>query len=408
MMPGHLLVATAAHVASTADLTGRRRAAFEQMLQRAIAASTSLGGRPSVAIEHGRSPVCGDPSGHTHAHVHILPTDTADDARLDDTGVFRLLARGERPAGTYVAVVDGASRTEYDVAPGTRHAARTAAAVIATGNGLDWRPLMAPADRALAERTARDARSFLSADPRRRAGATRRADARATPTVSATRRVQISGPSGSGKSSVGAALGRALGVAPIEVGVLLRLMCLTSTDPGVTDRMAAARIWRLVSSERIDFDAIGRLGMAAAIPRLDGRSSEAALWQSVERDRLSELARGAHVQEVLSEVVARAFASGPAVVIGRTTGPPTDAAMRLELTASAAERTRRKRAQLRRVGVEPDAHDWFTPRSPHEGLDAHGIVIDTTHLTLDRAIALASGAALSEPRDGASRHGQAQ
>jgi cytidylate kinase/diadenosine tetraphosphate (Ap4A) HIT family hydrolase len=395
---GHLLVSATEHVSSVLELTSDARRRLLHRVAVAQQVSIAIAGRRTIAVEHGRSPTCGDPSGETHAHVHVLPVGEFDSEALLEWDAISLVSEAE--AGSYLAVYERNSAPAlFMTHRPVLHAARSLASLVASANGVPWRPLTAGADHAIAHATAADARRRLLStgqveilDP----APLDRELAHSTPPA-----ILVSGPTGSGKTTVGAALAQALRVPAVELGVILRLACVTARP--TSDGALASLLWRWHRTHRLDFDGVSDHGLAAALPRLDGSAHETMMWQHVETDRLSDSARGERTQEALSAIAEAAAARG-AVVVGRVSGEfANPGIVRLDLDAVAHERARRKRAQLQRIGLGVDDHDWFTPRQASAATPQRRSAqrLDTSDLSREAMVqaALAAVGIVSRDRD---------
>jgi cytidylate kinase/diadenosine tetraphosphate (Ap4A) HIT family hydrolase len=360
---GHLLVVAPSHVASLLDLPLPERRRFETRIETARRIASEIGGRPAVAFEHGRSPTCGDPEGSCHAHVHVAPVGELQEADLERSG---LLASVGSNQGPYLAIATrGGSWRRYQPTRPLPHAARTLASLVAEANGVSWQPLAAPRPLLAAE-TLREARRRLNQPEK--IGERQSSRRRERPIIT------VSGPTGAGKTTIGAHLATTLEVPAIELGVVMRLLCLA--EAGRSAAKPGAQLWRWARRGRLDFDGASQRGLAAAVPRLDGAGEEIAMWREVESERLAALAREPEVQEVL-EGLARTLAKPKgAVIVGRV-APMIDGAQTLRLDAAAPTRAQRKRAQLARIELGTSSHDWFDPK-PSEG---HWDVLDTSELT---------------------------
>jgi cytidylate kinase/diadenosine tetraphosphate (Ap4A) HIT family hydrolase len=355
---GHLLVVAPRHVSSLLDLLPAERSRFEARIETASRIAAEIGGRPAVAFEHGRSPTCGDPTGSCHAHVHIVPVGDPRQAMLEESG---LLAERETPRDPYLAIRSGdGAWHRYQPARPLLHGARTLATLVGEANGAPWWPLgVAPPDLA----------ADTLCETRRRSNPPAAVRRMTVPRRARRPVVTVSGPTGAGKTTVGAHLAATLGVPAIELGVVMRLLCISETEgyagtPG-------ERLWRWASRGRVDFGGAGTRGLAAALPRLDGAAEEIRMWRGIEGARLAALAREPEVQEVLEELVRRVALREGAVIIGRV-APRIEGASAIWLDAAAATRARRKRTQLARIGLTATEHDWFDPgpsRQPGDALD---------------------------------------
>ena len=363
LCPGHLLIVAPCHVASVLDLPLPERRQFEARVETARRIASEIGGHPAVAFEHGRSPTCGDPGGSCHAHVHVAPVGEVEEAQLEECG---LLAINGPNHGPYLAIAarDGNWRRYQPTHP-LRHAARTLASLVAKTNGVPWQPLAAPR-LPLVEETLREARQRLNPPAH-------------TSDLSSSRRrprpiITITGPTGAGKTTVGAHLSAKLAVPAIELGVVMRLLCLT--EAGRSTAKPGAQLWRWTKRNRLDFDGTSRHGLAAALPRLDGAGEELAMWREIEGERLAALAREPEVQEVLEELARTLAKREGAVIVGRV-APTIDGAGTLHLDAPVQIRVQRKRAQLARIALGAESHDWFDPKSSQ----SHRNALDTGELT---------------------------
>jgi diadenosine tetraphosphate (Ap4A) HIT family hydrolase/cytidylate kinase len=398
MCVGHLLVVSPTHVPSIDDMPALARERFMAKVEAAKRLASALGDRAAIAIEHGRSPTCGDRFCSCHAHVHVLPVGDVDEETLLEADFIE--GREEPGADSYLAIAGPSGDCRhYGLLRPTLHAARTVASLIATANGVRWRPLMAladdTADAVLAETRARlrvvSEISKGSVD-KRSSSRRRRAGKHPKPLVI------VSGSTGSGKTTVGAHLARHLQVPAIELGVILRLASLNREHEG----RAADRLWRWNKKGRLDFDGPSQHRLTASVPRLDGGSHELPMWTEVEAVRLATLARQGDVQEILAAIAERAARETGAVIVGRVPPELNGGSKVVALGATPQERSRRKRLQLARIGMAADEHDWFDPRAASRPA-LGGSTIDTTTMSIEGMCA----AALSRAITGRQRHAQA-
>lgn len=203
--------------------------------------------------------------------------------------------------------------------------------------------------------------------------------------------ITLDGPSASGKGTVAARLAASLGFHYLDSGALYRLMALYAMRHNIAlgneARLAMAAV-RLPAT------------FAEGVAKLEGEDVSDAI-------RAEEVGIGASKVAVLPALRAallqrqRDFRQAPGLVTdGRDMGSVVfaDATVKVFLTASAAERARRRHKQLIDKGEaanilqiqqdieERDARDAARPVAPLKAeADAH--VLDTTDLTVEQAVA---------------------
>lgn len=389
---GHLLVVPRVHAASVDDLPAESQRMVLERVEEARAIAMAIGGKEAIALEHGRSPTCGDRSCSCHAHIHVVPAGEVDEETLQECG---LTAHTRNSGGPYLSLSTGANqRRQFSGRAAVPHWARSVAAAIAAANGVRWRPLMAGPDSVTAKATMKEARARVIAEREPSKDETALSGARARKKRKPV--VVVCGPTGSGKSSVGLHMARELGTPAVELGVILRLVSLG--ERAEPERRTASRLWRWAKRGRLDFDGVSIHQLTAAVPRLDGGGSELPMWTQVERARLSTLARSGEVQEVLAEIAARVSRTSGAVIVGRVApemGLGSESRV-IALDAAPSERASRKNRQLASVGLRSSEHDWFSPRLTSDMAPIGGERIDTTRLTAEAMCQAALAKALDE------------
>jgi cytidylate kinase len=217
--------------------------------------------------------------------------------------------------------------------------------------------------------------------------------------------IAIDGPAGSGKSTVAREVARRLGFTYLDSGAMYRAVTLAAIESGVdlADGAALGRIAEAIGIElrRRDDDnaqviADGRdVSDAIREPRVTGASSTVAAHPEV-RSAMLDKQRGL-------------MAKGNYVVEGRDIGTVVapDAPVKAFLTADAAERARRRAAELERRGVSIEHDEVRSAIEQRDMLDStrsaaplrqadDAELIDTTGLTADavadRVVALAERA----------------
>ena len=158
--------------------------------------------------------------------------------------------------------------------------------------------------------------------------------------------VAIDGPVGSGKSAVGRRVAERLGLRFVDSGLMYRAVGTLAVERGVAldDADALTRLAE-ATSVRIDGPCV----------HLDGRDVTGHLYGS---DLSAAASRVAQVPGVRLAVVAqlRAMGRDGVVMAGRDIGTVVfpDADRKFYLTASSAERARRRAAQIAERGIQAD------------------------------------------------------
>jgi CMP/dCMP kinase len=183
-------------------------------------------------------------------------------------------------------------------------------------------------------------------------------------------RIAIDGPAGAGKSTVARAVADALGWEYLDSGAMYRAAALKGTEHADV-RLERGRV--LADGDDVT-DLIRTPDVTAAASRLAGDPER---------------------RKVIVERQRTLVSSGDWVIEGRdaATGIAPDAEVKVFLTASAAERARRRAAQegrpveeVEREQAARDAADDTLGRSVLTPADG-AVEIDTTGLTLDEVVA---------------------
>lgn len=210
--------------------------------------------------------------------------------------------------------------------------------------------------------------------------------------------IAIDGPAAAGKTTVGRRLAERLGWTFFDTGVLYRALALLALERGVPvddgpalaalARTMAVRVTRASVADGRDADVL-----------LDGRDVTWAIRAPAVDAVVSRVAAAPEVRAALVEPQRRAARNGPAVVVGRDIGTVIfpDAALKVYLDASLAERARRRAADLRARGLPASEAEVLRDLTRRDQLDseracaplalpADGVVISTDGLSIDEVV----------------------
>ncbi len=173
--------------------------------------------------------------------------------------------------------------------------------------------------------------------------------------------ITVDGPSGVGKGTLAMALARRLGWHFLDSGALYRLVALRALDTG-TDFEDVSGLTALAETLQVRF-APGGEGEVARVFLGADNGSELEVSDRLRLEQTgaaaSQVAPHPPVRAALLERQ-RAFASAPGLVAdGRDMGTTVfpSASLKIYLTASAAERAKRRAKQLKSKGVEANIRD---------------------------------------------------
>ncbi len=190
--------------------------------------------------------------------------------------------------------------------------------------------------------------------------------------------VAIDGPAGAGKSTVARAVADALGFTYLDTGAMYRAVALAATERGVPAASIAASL-KIEPSERV---------------LLDGRDVTDEIRTPEVSEVASQVAADPGVRAAIASEQRRLLARGDWVAEGRDIGTVVapDAELKVFLTADAAERARRRAAELgvdvatvlaeQTIRDERDRTRAHSPLMPADG----AVVIDTTAMTLPEVV----------------------
>ncbi|MGH9133573.1 MAG: (d)CMP kinase [Ilumatobacteraceae bacterium] len=198
--------------------------------------------------------------------------------------------------------------------------------------------------------------------------------------------IAIDGPAGAGKSTVGRAVARRLGLEYLDTGAMYRAVTLAAMRRGIPvhDTDAVAALAREVALE-VDDDGV----------RVDGIDATVAIRGRDVTEAVSVIAANSEVRaELVDRQRAWVRARGGGVVEGRDIGSVVfpDARLKLYVTASPRVRAQRRVGEiggdLHEVEssiVERDRLDSTRAESPLREADG-AIVVDTSEMGIDEVV----------------------
>jgi CMP/dCMP kinase len=212
------------------------------------------------------------------------------------------------------------------------------------------------------------------------------------------RTVAIDGPAGAGKSTIGALVAERLGYLFLDTGAMYRAVALAALRQGI-DPNDATRLAALAKAVRI---AIGpptvRDGRAYSV-LLDGADVTWDIRRGDVDRTVSQVARIPGVRDTMVKQQREMASRGRIVMVGRDIGTVVlpDAERKVFLTASAAERARRREEELAARGEKRSRSELLAEILRRDELDSKrtvaplraaddAVVVETDSLTVREAL----------------------
>jgi cytidylate kinase len=197
--------------------------------------------------------------------------------------------------------------------------------------------------------------------------------------------IAIDGPAGAGKSTVARAVADALGMTYLDSGAMYRCVALAALRAGVDpeDVEAVGRVARAVE-----------IGFAGGRVELDGADVSAEIRTPDVSEVASRVAANPEVREAMVERQRAMIERGRYVAEGRDIGTVVspDARLKVFLTATNAERARRRAAEsgaavddVMAEQEQRDSRDAEREHSPLRPAD-DAVELDTSSLRVDEVV----------------------
>ncbi len=211
--------------------------------------------------------------------------------------------------------------------------------------------------------------------------------------------VTIDGPAGAGKSTVARTVARGLGFTFLDTGAMYRAVALGAVEAGigVSDTNALTRYLAELDLVIVPNPEVMEL-------RVNGRDVTRAIRRPEMGQYASDYSTLPAVREFCSRRQREFGGRGRVVCEGRDMGTVVfpDARWKFFLTASVAERARRRWAELRDGGEDPDRVEIKRAIRERDRQDSEralaplkpagdAVIIDTTELSLDEVVAQVIG-----------------
>ncbi|MFH1140533.1 MAG: (d)CMP kinase [Chloroflexota bacterium] len=207
--------------------------------------------------------------------------------------------------------------------------------------------------------------------------------------------IAVDGPGASGKTTVGRLLAQKLGYRFLDTGAMYRAITWAALEAGVSPKDSHLLV-SLAQEQRMElvFQQDGQ-----ALVLVDGLDVAAHLREESVEESVSLVSQVPGVRDILVELQRRVAEEGRMVMAGRDIGTVVlpHAPLKVFLTASVAERARRRHAELQASGHGVPYQDVLEDLAKRDKLDSERMVaplrpatdayvVDTDGLTVEMVV----------------------
>jgi cytidylate kinase len=210
-------------------------------------------------------------------------------------------------------------------------------------------------------------------------------------------RIAIDGPAGAGKSTVARAVAGQLNLIYLDTGAMYRALTVAALRRGV-DLLDDGALEKLAESVRLDIR--NDPGTGGNLIYLDGEDVTAAIRRPAVSRNVSYVAKSPPVRRIMTDLQRKFGAKGGVVMDGRDIGTHVmpEAEYKFYLTASLAERARRRREELPAGTENVSLEQMIAEIAARDKIDSQrqcaplaqapdAILIDTTGMPAEEVIA---------------------
>lgn len=210
--------------------------------------------------------------------------------------------------------------------------------------------------------------------------------------------IALDGPAGSGKSTVAKLVAKRFGYTYIDTGAMYRAITLKALQNQI-NLNDEKKLTELAENTNIvlQYDFLGLVPILHVI--MDDKDISEEIRSLEVTNNVSVVAAVAGVREALVRLQQNMAKLGGVVMDGRDIGTVVlpKAELKVFLTASVEERSRRRQAELKIKGIEVDLAEMIAQIEKRDYIDSHrevnplrqapdAVLLDTTHLNIDEVV----------------------